>query len=159
MSPYEMQSIEIASRSLTTSIVADILTGFAIAIAIVGGIVAYKTLQAILAQIKAAQWSTLLSLEQDMASRRDKFNDFAKRLADPSVTLDKAAFEAAKESYLNSLDRLASMILNGQFPEKELKQDYRDLFKEIIRTFPADFSAGTHYRKVLKLHDKWEDNV
>ena len=125
----------------------------------VDGFVAYKTLQAILAQIKAAQWSTLLSLEQDMASRRDKFQELGQTIGKSPTSVEQLAFDEAKENYLNSVDRLAYMHLNGQFPEKELKQDYRDVIKETIRAFPSDFSPGTHFRKVLKLHDKWEDNA
>lgn len=67
--------------------------------------------------------------------------------------------ETAKENYFNSIDRFASLVLNGQFPQHELKQDYQDLIKDTIRTFLADFNAGTRYRKVVKLHEKWEDGI
>jgi hypothetical protein len=147
MSPYEAQS-------LAVSIVADVIAGIAVLAVIAGGVVAYMTLRAILAQLKAGQWSTLLSLEQDMASRGDKFRELATQLDDPHV---KGKYYAAKESYFNSIDRLASLILNGQFPQHELKQDYHDMIKETIRAFPDDFTIGTRYRKIVKLHDKWED--
>ena len=156
MSPYEAQSIEVAKSALTASIVADVIAGIALLAVIAGGIVAYLTLKAILTQLKAAQWSTLLSLEQDMASRMEKFIDLAKQINTPSPP-QKEVFEAAKEIYFNSIDRFASLVLNGQFPQNELKQDYQDLIKETIRAYPDDFKPGTRYRKIIKLHDKWED--
>ncbi|SRR5260370_13806156 len=156
MSPYEAQSIEVAKAALAASIVADVIAGIAVLAAIGGGIFAYLTLKAILTQIKAAQWSTLLSLEQDMASRADKFIDLAKQMKTSSPP-GQEEFDAAKESYFNSIDRFASLILNGQFPRSELKQDYQDLIKNTIRNYQADFTTGTRYRKVVKLYDKWED--
>ncbi len=154
MTPFEVQSIDIARSALAASIFADVIAGIAVLAVLAGGVVAYMTLRAILAQLKAGQWSTLLSLEQDMASRGDKFHELATQLDDPHV---KGKYEAAKENYFNSIDRLASLILNGQFPQHELKQDYHDMIKETIRAFPADFTTGTRYRKIVKLHDKWED--
>lgn len=158
MSPYETQSIEIARAAITASIIADIIAGVAVLAVIAGGIVAYLTLRAILAQLKAAQWSTLLSLEQDMASRGEKFHELAKQMHISPAILRKETFDAAKENYFNSIDRFASLVLNGQFSQSELKQDYQDLIKETIRGFPADFSVGTRYRKIVKLHNKWEDD-
>jgi hypothetical protein len=155
MTPFEAQSIEVAKSALAASIAADIISGLALLAVIAGGIVAYMTLRAILAQLQAAQWSTLLSLEQEMASRGEKFHELAGQTNDPHA---QEKYEAAKENYFNSIDRLASLILNGQFPQRELKQDYQDTIKETIRTFPADFTTGTRYRKIVKLHNKWEDN-
>jgi hypothetical protein len=152
MTPCDAQSIDIARSALTASIVADVIAGFAVLAVIAGSLVAYFTLKAILAQLKAGQWSTLLSLEQDMASRRDKFHELAKQK--PS----QEEFDSARENYFNPIDRLASLILNRQFPQSELKQDYQDLIKDTIRAFPGDFHAGTRYRKIVKLHNKWEDD-
>lgn len=155
MSPFETQSIEVAKSALTASIVADIIAGIALLAVIAGGIVAYLTLRAILAQLQGAQWSTLLSLEQEMAGRGEKFRELVGQMNDPHA---KEKYDAAKENYFNSIDRLASLILNGQFPQRELKQDYQEMIKETIRTFPADFTTGTRYRKIVKLHNKWEDD-
>ncbi len=156
MSPYEAQSIEVAKSALTASIVADVIAGIALLAVIAGGIVAYLTLKAILTQLRAAQWSTLLSLEEDMTSRMEKFIDIAKKMNSPSPP-GKEVFETAKQIYFNSIDRLASLVLNGQFPQNELKQDYQDLIKDTIRAYPEDFKTGTRYRKIVKLYDKWED--
>jgi hypothetical protein len=157
MTPYEAQSIEVARSTLTTYIVADIISGIALLAIITGGVVAYLTLKALLTQLRAAQWSALLSLEQDIASRMERFIDLAKQMDTSSSPLQKEALDAAKERYFNSIDRFASLVLNGQFPQSELKQDYQDLIKNIICTYPADFDTNTHYRKVVKLHKKWEE--
>ena len=159
MTPYEAQSIEVARSALAVSIWADIIAGIAVVAAVVGGIFAYLTLKAILAQLKAAQWSTLLSLEQDMASRRDKFRELVDQMSSQPAALIKEKFDEAKESYFNSIDRFATLVLNEQFPQSELKQDYQDILKEIIRAFPDDFNAGTRFRKVVKLYNKWEDGT
>jgi hypothetical protein len=156
MSPYETQSIEIARSALTTSIAADVLAGLALVVAVVGGIFAYLTLRTILTQLKAAQWSTLLSLEEDMADRMRRFLDLAKQMTTSSPP-QQQEYDTAKEIYFNSIDRFASLVLNGQFPQNELKQDYQDVIKETIRAYPADFGTGTRYRKIVKLHNKWED--
>jgi hypothetical protein len=158
MTPFETQSIDIARSALAASIVADVIAGIAVLAVIAGSIFAYMTLRAILEQLKAGQWSTLLSLEQDMASRGEKFHELSKKMkASPTLVPDEE-FNAAKENYFNSIDRFASLVLNGQFPQKELKQDYHDLIKETIRTFKDDFGAGTHFRRIIKLHDKWSED-
>lgn len=157
MTPFEVQSIDIAKSALAASIIADIIAGVAVLAVIAGSVVAYFTLRAILAQLKAGQWSTLVSLEQDMAGRGDKFHELYKKMkASPSLAPDEEC-NAAKESYFNSIDRFASLVLNGQFSQSELKQDYQELIRDTIRAFPTDFAVGTRYRKIVKLHDKWED--
>jgi len=158
MTPYEAQSIEIARSALTASIFADVIAGIAVLAIIAGSILAYFTLKAILEQLKAGQWSTLLSLEQDMAGRGERFHELYKKMkASPSLAPDEE-YNAAKENYYNTIDRLSSLVLNGQFSQSELKQDYQDLIKETIRAFQPDFGAGTRYRKIVKLHNKWEDD-
>ncbi len=93
-----------------------------------------------------------------MASRGEKFHELYKKMkASPTLAPDEEC-NAAKESYFNSRDRFAaSLVLNGQFPQSELKQDYQEPIRDTIRAFRADFAVGTRYRKIVKLHDKWED--
>ena len=159
MTPYEAQSLEVAKSALTTSIWADVIAGFALSTIIVGGIIGYLTLKAILGQLKTAQWSTLLSLEEEMANREIRFKELADQVNNNTLPVPSIQqFNAARESYFNAIDRFASLVLNGQFPEKELKQDYQDLIKETIRKFPDDFNTGTHFRKVVRLYNKWEDS-
>jgi hypothetical protein len=148
MTPYEQGSLWIAA-------IQDGITFFALVAAVVGGFIGYRS-------IKAAQWSTLLTLEHEMVSRQNKYDELDRHMKslspnDPDLKLLPFQLAAAKESYFNALDRLASMVLNGQFSQEELKQDYRDVIKETIRKYSTDFGPGTPYRKVMKLYDKWED--
>ena len=54
---------------------------------------------------------------------RKMYENLATLMLDlPPTTLLKAMFEEAKESYFNSLDRLASSILIGHFPDEEMRQ-------------------------------------
>lgn len=158
MTPYEAQSLAIARQALATAnatlqayVVADVVAGLALFISIVAGFVFYN-------QLKSARWNSLLSFEQDMHSRRHAFIDIAHRIKNvTSPEMAAEMYSAEKEGYLNAVDRLASSILNGHFPMKEMKQDYREFISNVIRDFPEDFQAGTSYRKVLKLYNKWQD--
>src|ERR1700751_829288 len=64
-------------------------------------------------------WNSLLSFEQDMASRRTRFQKLANQIgaSRESPEVLKLQFDEATESYSNSLDRLASSILRGHFPD------------------------------------------
>jgi hypothetical protein len=109
-------------------------------------------------QLKIARWTALLALEQDMAARRRHLTDTARAVSLPNPPDNiEQIYRAEKESYLNSVDRLASSILNGNFPELEMKQDYRDLIGQTVREFPDEFQAATRYRKTLTLYEKWQD--
>ena len=158
MTDYETQSLMVAKATLSIYWWADVIAGCALAAAIGGGLVAYRTLKAIIAQLEIARWNSLLSFEQDMASRRTKFHEIAAQMqTDAPTELLKAMHLEAKESYFNALDRLASSILNGQFPDREMKQDYHEALTEVVRAFAEDFSTGTRYRKVVKLYHRWQD--
>jgi hypothetical protein len=158
MTDFEAQSLAIARHALSVAWWADVIAACALVAAVLGGIFAYRTLQVIIAQLDSARWNSLLSFEQDMASRRTKFHEIAAQMqTDAPTELLKAMHLEAKESYFNALDRLASSILNGQFPDREMKQDYHEALTEVVRAFAEDFSTGTRYRKVVKLYHRWQD--
>ena len=151
MTPYESQSLAAARDSVHAYWTGDAIAGVALFVAIVGGVIAYRN-------IKAVIWNSLLSFEQDMASRREKFAEIAVRMsAGENVELLQVMFEESKESYFNSLDRLASSILNGHFSDREMRQDYREVISNVVRQYPTDFATGTRYRKVVKLFNRWQD--
>ena len=151
MTPYENQSLAAARDSVHAYWTGDAIAGLALFVTIVGGVIAYRN-------IKAVIWNSLLSFEQDMASRREKFAEIAIRMgAGEDTALLKLMFNESKESYFNSLDRLASSILNGHFSAREMRQDYRDVISDVVRQFPSDFDTGTRYRKVVKLYNRWQD--
>jgi hypothetical protein len=130
----------------------------ALVASIIGGFVAYLTLRTIVRQLESAKWNALLSFEQDISSRRQRFQDIARELEAGTVSPSiEARYEEAKENYLNAVERLASSILNGQFPALEMKQSYREYIVSTIRQFPASYQAGTPYRKTLELNERWQD--
>lgn len=158
MSEYERQSIDIAEQTLRVYFWGDIIAAGALFAVIIGGIVAFYTLRAIRKQLESAKWNSLLSFEADMAARRDRFTDLARELGATETKPGLSErYNAAKENYLNAVERLASSILNGQFPALEMKQSYREFMASVIRDFPDSFRTGTIYRKTVQLHDKWSD--
>jgi hypothetical protein len=159
---YEEQSIAIAKYQLWCYIGADVIAFLGVVAAIVGGVLAYRNIKVIAQQLEIARWNTLLSFEQDMATRRTKFHDISAHMqANPDASAQElqSRFDEAKESYFNSLDRLASSILNGHFPDSEMRQDYHEAITGVVRAFPADFATGTHFRKVVKLYNRWQDRA
>lgn len=151
MTAFETASLALAEKQYWLDLIYTVISGAALIAAIWGGYVIYG-------QLRSARWMSLITLEQDMANRRDKFLNIKDRLANETDTTAIAAdYGVQKENYLNSLERLASSVLNGNFPEKEMKQDYREYITGVVREFPDEFMAGTSYRKILKLYEKWQD--
>ena len=148
MSPFEMQTLEIARGALIASWVADTLATVALIISSIGGWLVYR-------QLSSARWNSLLTLEQDMQKRRDEFRAFAEQSTNPPVDRE-IIFNSIQEGYFNALDRLASSILNGQFPRKVIKQDYQEYILCAVRQFPEELGVGTKYRNVRKLYEKWQ---
>lgn len=156
MTDYEAQTLALAKTTLSLYWVADCVAVFALIAALYGGFLGYRTLSSVVEQLKIARWNALLSFEQDMANRRSRFADVGAQLTtSASSTILQATYNEARESYFNSLDRLASSILNGHFPDAEMKQDYQEVFTSVIRTYPSDFATGTRYRKVVAIYEKW----
>jgi hypothetical protein len=135
-------------------VAADFIALLALGAAILGGAYAHKN-------IKVLRLSALLSVEQDLTRRRGSFQNIAISLAatDTSSDLQRAQFEEAKESYFNGLDRLAWAVLAGYFPDANMKQDYHEQLTAVIRGYPNDFNAGTHFRNIVKLHNRWDDQL
>lgn len=155
MTPYEIQSIAIAQQQLSAYWWADRIAAAALLAVLIGAVLAYKSL-------RASQWNTLLSFEQDMATRRANFHKVAAMMnenPDLSNVFLKLLLDEAKETYFNSLDRLASSILKGHFPDKTMKLDYQESITRVVREFKDDFGTSTEYRNVLKLYNKWQDQV
>jgi hypothetical protein len=158
MTDYEVQALEVARGTLFVyQLGAGIAVGALLA-SIIGGVVAFFTLRTIVRQLENAKWNALLAFEQDMSLRRDRFHSIAREAEMETISPSIGArFDEAKESYLNAVERLASSILNGQFPEKEMKQSYREYIVSTIREFPDSFRPGTPLRKTLALNERWQD--
>ncbi|HJT00120.1 MAG TPA: hypothetical protein VJ756_13595 [Terriglobales bacterium] len=159
MTEFERRSVEIAADSLAVSQWSAIIAASALLASIVAGILAFITVRTIIGQLESAKWNALLSFEQDMSLRRERFQEIARELPESGTVSPtiKARLKEAQENYLNAVERLSSSILNGQFPELEMKQSYREFIALTIRDFPDAFKAGTALRKTLKLHERWQD--
>lgn len=164
MTEYETQSLQIATDTYHVYLAADFIAAGALLAAMWGGWTALKTLKAIYQQLENsnqqlenAKWNALFSFEKDMAERRQRFADIKKQVIPESAEKHQASIEEAKESYLNAVERLASSILKGQFPELEMKTSYREFIASTIRTYEDKFRAGTHYPRILELNEKWRD--
>ncbi len=153
MTPYEAQSLAIAKWQIFSYVAADAIALLALVAAIISGIFAYRN-------IRIMRGNMLLFLEQDMAARRKAFHDIGAALERPGASVDslRERFNEAKESYLNAFERLAALVLGCYFPEDEMRRDYHEALRQIIKEFPTDFAAGTPYRKMLKLHERWQDS-
>jgi len=156
MTEYETQSLQIASDTYHIYFWGEVIAAVALIVAIVGGRFAFSTLQKITQQLESAKWNALLSFEQDMNARRQRLSDIAHKAKSEPLE-HSAILEEATESYLNAVERLASSILKGQFPEPEMKTSYRDFIASTIREYENKFRAGTDYPRILELHQKWRD--
>lgn len=148
---FQEKMISIGNESLHHLWVSDIIAALTLLVLLYAGYIAKN-------HVKSARWGALLSLEQDMSTRRKHLNDVARALAGGGNTSQwQEIYDEAKESYLNAVERLSSMILNGEFPRDEMKQDYKEVITNVVRTMSTDFQSGTLYRKTLKLYNKWQD--
>ena len=160
MTEFETKSLAIATDSLAVAkgqlysyVAADVIAVLALIAAVIGGWLAYRN-------VKIMRGNMQLFLEQDMAARRKLFHDVAGEMNKPGAEkegLTLLRYEEAKESYLNALERLASFVLGGYFPEDDMRRDYHEAIRGVIRELNDDFRTGTHYRNIVKLHDRWQD--
>ncbi|MCX7095125.1 MAG: hypothetical protein NTY50_16955 [Methylobacter sp.] len=157
MTDYETQSLQIATDTYHVYFWGDVIATITLLAAICAGCIAFFTLRKIAQQLESAKWNALLSFEQDMNARRHRLSDIAQKVTSDPANNEASSFEEAKESYLNAVERLASAILNGQFPESEMKTSYREYITDTIREYDDKFKAGTHYPRIVKLHERWQD--
>lgn len=93
-----------------------------------------------------------------MNNRRQRLSEMSQTVKESSKPTKHALiYEEAKESYLNAVERLASSILKGQFPEDEMKTSYREFINNTVREYEDKFRVGTHFPRIVKLHEKWQD--
>lgn len=159
MTDYETQSLEVAKNTLYVYGGADLIALLALIAVIWGGWTALKTLKTITQQLENAKWNALLSFEEDMNNRRQRLSDIAAEVIPDSKDKHCVRIEEAKESYLNTVERLASAILKGQFPEDEMKRSYREFMISTTRDseFKEKIGDTTRYRGIKELNDKWKD--
>lgn len=112
--------------------------------------------------IRSNTISLELNLESDLNNRKSKMDDISSSIRISSSNRDIARIEileddleAAIESYLNILDRLAYCILHGYMKDRDWKQEYRDLITDIIRNNEIHFGTGTYYKKLKPHYENW----
>jgi len=168
MTEFEVASLAVARSQMWAATASAI-------IAVIAAGVGITALWRLVAQVRAAveansigQLNALLLLEQDMSRRRERVGKLTNELTRIKLSPDYIAdqktmdpiileFEEATENYLNSLDRLCFCILRNKFSEEELRSDYRDVVKRAVGDFPNQFLAGSPFRNIVKLHDRWAD--
>ncbi|HAU28996.1 MAG TPA: hypothetical protein DCW68_02660 [Rhodospirillaceae bacterium] len=145
--------------------IASLLSDISVICGVILIYLARKQLKASAEAINISRWDSLLSFEQDMFSRQANFISISQKIRDAKLEnkgeteLIKAEHEAAKEIYLNSVDRLATCILRGHFSDPEMRPDYSDFINNVVNQFKDDLGVATHYRNIVKLYDKWKDKV
>lgn len=64
-------------------------------------------------------------------------------------------WETARENYFNALDRLCFCIDKEYIPERDWKDEYRDMIVGTIKDNERYFGAGSPYKNMLNINDKW----
>ena len=141
--------------------------------AIIAAFVYFAQLKKMTSSVEAAKKSNsiatlnaVISLENTIINSRIRFSEAAINASKLNKDDDEKhrnatilAFEEARETYLNAMDRFCSCILKGDFPEIEYRKDYRHAVNKIVThsNYKDLMGTGTRYRNILKLYEKWAD--
>jgi len=107
----------------------------------------------------------VLEIETQMNSRKLEFDKASREIreanlqnaSDETIEILNDYFEAVKENYFNSLDRLCFCIRKEYLNDKDWKSEYQNLIHDIIVDFVEDFNEGSPYRNIKALNNKWQD--
>jgi hypothetical protein len=53
--------------------------------------------------------------------------------------------------------KLCFCLLNKVLDENELRPEYREIVRAAVKGFEPEFGAGTDYRKIKKVYERWSD--
>ena len=113
---------------------------------------------------KISRLNALLGMEDSIVQRRRELGEAGIALVELKKTADEAEwkpaelrFDEAKQMYLNALDRLCFCLLNKVLDEEELRPEYREVVRVAVKDFEPEFGAGTDYRNIKKVHERWAD--
>lgn len=151
MTEYEQASLRLAEFGVWIQAATVGVAVLALIAAVVGG-------WTIWLQLRASQWHAMLQFEMEMHARARDLSELAAEIninRPEELKLLGKRKDALVEAYLNALDRFASSILHGQFPDRKLRPDYRGYIETALRESADKFGPGTRFKNVLKLHDKW----
>ena len=130
----------------------------------IGGlIVAWKKLSKIAENQKTDILKVVLEIESQINERKAEFYKVNKQvmeldLSNPSKEQQKILsdyWEATRENYFNALDRLCFCIDKEYIPERDWKDEYRDMIIGTIKDYEKYFGAGSPYKNMLKINEKW----
>ncbi len=83
-----------------------------------------------------------------------KRNQVAPGMSEEETEIYKDQINIGIENLLNSIDRLAFLILKGYIPEEIWKREYRELIANTVREYEDKLGAGTYWHNIVDLHNK-----
>ena len=83
--------------------------------------------------------------------------DISKRPTEEEVKIGALMYNEACENYLNTIDRLCSVILKEIIPPIDAKKDYRQMIIDTVCVHNNYLGTGTRFRNIIKVHDRWAD--
>lgn len=106
----------------------------------------------------------VLEIETQMNSRKLEFDKASKsvreadadNIAENKFEILSDYFESAKESYLNSLDRLCFCIDKEYIEDKDWRVEYRNAIQNVITEFPDDFNEASPYKNIKNINRLWQ---
>lgn len=157
MTDYETYTLIVAAGS---ALIALIMLG--IGLSQMRGLV-QQVKQAVEAN-RISRLNALLGMEDSIVQRRRELSEAGIALVELKRGEDESEwqpaelrFDEAKQMYLNALDRLCFCLLRKVLDEDELRPEYREVVRAAVKDFEADFGAGTDYRNIKKVHERWAD--
>ena len=130
--------------------------------AVVALLLAWRQLTNLGSTLRIGRLNTILDIETQMNSRKERVDEQVEKiqrsggLTDEQKKVEQDALDARLENWFNAVDRLAFCILKDFVPEKDWRVEYRDYINNIVVKHGKFFPAGTHYRNILDLNNKWQ---
>lgn len=130
----------------------------------IGGlIVAWQKLAKIAENQRTDILKVVLEIESQINERKAEFDKINKQvreldLSNPSKEQQEILsdyWETARENYFNALDRLCFCIDKEYIPERHWKDEYRDMIVGTIKDNERYFGAGSPYKNMLNINNKW----
>lgn len=106
----------------------------------------------------------IMEIEFEINRRLERAQDLRKEITEMSdIEVDEIKnkllfYNAAYESYLNSLDRLSGFILEKIYNEENFKDDYKKTIKSIVEMpeFIGEYNGEENYKRIIRLNTKWQ---
>ncbi|MBB6481525.1 hypothetical protein [Spirochaeta isovalerica] len=108
--------------------------------------------------------TTVLNLENEFNTRKTQLNSVSREILLNKEELNnnpdlrealRGDLKAAKENYLNALDRFCFCIDKTYIREKEWKTEYFDLIENVVDRNKDEFKGISKYRNIQRLHKRW----